>query len=324
MARPEELIRRYRAEIAARRASRNVYPLGEPVFDRKLTEGFMPGRTVVSAGLQGAGKSTVWVAFAIRLARLGRRVFYGAWEMEPESLLDVGIAHMTGIELRRIVQGELTDEEASRVDQASRWICARIVFMEGRAFYDRDATRKPSNARNLDLLEGYLAESGADVAIYDLYERILPFRRPEDVDSALYRTQAIHKEYGICGVILHQLRSKDVEARNDKRPTREAIKGTSGYVDVADLIFGIHRDAQFKAVDDTSVETICLKQRKGEPNWAIRWRWDGARCQVADPVEVPFDPGLEAVAEAGDIGRAVKDLKGIRSGKGRQKVGRRE
>jgi len=39
---------------------------------------------------------------------------------------------------------------------------------------------------------------------------------------------------------------------------------------------------------------------------------------------VPFDPGLEAVAEAGDIGRAVKDLKGIRSGKGRQKVGRRE
>ena len=97
MRRPEELYRGYRAEIAARRAHRNVFPLGATPFDKNLSEGFMPGRTTVTAGLPGAGKSTVWFAFAILLVKLGRRVLYGAWEMNPESLLDVGVAHMTGI-----------------------------------------------------------------------------------------------------------------------------------------------------------------------------------------------------------------------------------
>ena len=319
--RPVELARRYKAEIAARRAARNVYPLGADAFDRNLTEGFMPGRTTVTAGLPGAGKSTVWVAFAILLAKAGRRVLYCAWEMEPESILDVAIAHLTGIELTAIVQGTLTDEDADRVEKATRWVTSRIRFM-GNPFFDAGGKGKPSNDRNLDLLEGYLAEAACDVAVYDLWERMLPWGKPEDVARALFRMQAIHGEYRIHGVIVQQLTLKDVERRADKRPTRDAIKGTGAYVEVADLILGIHRDAQFKSVDDTAVETICLKQRKGKANWAIRWRWDGARCVVTDPEEVPFDPGLEAVAE-GDIGRSVRDMKDIKSGKGkgRRKIG---
>lgn len=323
MRRREELYRQYRAEIAARRVARNVFPLGAPAFDENLTEGFSPGRTTVTAGLPGAGKSTVWMAFAILLARQGRRPLYCAWEMEPESLIDVGVAHMTGIELRRIVQGDLDDEAAHRVDKATRWITSKVAFMEN-PFFARDTTRKPSNDRNLDVLEGYLAEAGCDVAIYDLWERMLPWRRPDDVSGALYRMQAMHKEYAVHGVIVQQLLLKDVEKRADKRPTRESIKGTGGYVEVADFILGVHRDAQFKAVDDTSVETICLKQRKGKANWSIRWRWDGERCRVDSPEEIPFDPGLEAAVEAGDIGRIVKDVKDLKTGRGRRKIGRRE
>lgn len=316
MRRPAEHYRAYRAELTARRAKRNVYPLGREPFDQNLTEGFMPGRTSVTAGLPGAGKSTVWMAWAILLTRVGRKVLYCAWEMEPESLLDVGCAHMTGIPLIKIVQGTLSDEEAHRVDQAARWITSKIIFMENP--FLKSTGGKPSNERNLDILEGYIAESGADVAVYDLWERMLPWRKPDDVSGALFRMQDIHKEYRIHGAILQQLTLKDVEKRADKRPTRDAIKGTGAYVEVADLIFGIHRDAQFKSVEDTTVETICLKQRKGKANWATRWAWDGATCKVTDPEEVPFDPGLEAVAD-GDIG-SVKAVGGIKSG---NKIGRR-
>lgn len=319
MRRPGELYRSYRAEMAARRAHRNVFPLGQEAFDKKLSEGFMPGRTTVTAGLPGAGKSTVWIAIAIMLAKIGRRVLYCAWEMDPDSVLDVATSHMTGIPLIKIIQGTVTDQEADRVDRATRWLVKRIMFMENP--FLRNRGKKPSNDRNLDVLEGYLAETGADVAIYDLWERMLPYRRPDDVTTALYRMQDMHKEYRAHGVIVQQLQLKDVEKRADKRPTRDAIKGTGAYVEVADLIFGIHRDAQFKNVDDNSVETICLKQRKGEANWAIRWNWNGATCRVSDPVEVAFDPGLESV-DPGDIGRTVRSAKAIKSGK--QKIGRRE
>lgn len=318
MRRPEELYRSYRAEIAARRAHRNVFPLGATPFDKNLSEGFMPGRTTVTAGLPGAGKSTVWFAFAILLVKLGRKVLYGAWEMNPESLLDVGVAHMTGIPLTRIIQGELEDHEADRVSKCARWLASRIRFMGNAFFHERGKGKKPSNDRNLDILEGYLAESGCDVVIYDLWVRMLVFRRPDDVEGALYRLQHIHEEYGIHGIVLHQLLVKDVEKRADKRPTRESIKGTGAFTEVPDLIFGIYRPAQFKAVEDNTVETICLKQRKGRANWSIRWKWDGATCYVGDPEEIPYDPGLENSAGPGDISA-------ISSGKGRQqKIGSRE
>lgn len=324
MRRPAELYRQYRAEIAARRSRRNIYPLGAEPFDRNLSEGFMPGRTSVTAGLPGSGKSTLWVAFAILLAKAGRKVVYCAWEMEPDSLLDVGAAHMTGIPLVKIIQGTMNEEEAHRVDCSVKWILKRITFMENPFIRGKaNDGKKPSNDRNLDILEGYLAESGADVAVYDLWERMLPWRKPDDVAGALYRMQEIHKEYRIHGAILHQLTLKDVEKRTDKRPTRDAIKGTGGYVEVPDLIIGIHRDAQFKAVEDNRIETICLKQRKGRANWAVRWEWDGATCRIRDPEEVPYDPGLESV-DAGDIGRTVRDVKAIKSGRKRQEIGRRQ
>lgn len=316
MHRPPELYRSYRAERAARRVKRNVFPLGHEDFDKNLSEGFMPGRTTVSAGLSGAGKSTVWIAFAIMLAKLGRRVLWCCWEMDAHSVLDVATSHMTGIDLTDNIQGNTTDEEEARLDKATAWILRRIVFMAN-PFYAVEENAKPSNARNLDVLEGYITESGCDVAIYDLWERMLAYSKPDDVTKALYRMQAMHREYSVHGVIIQQLHLKDVENRADKRPTRAAIKGVGSYVEVADLIFGVHREGQFKNVQDNTIETICLKQRKGRPNWAVRWDWDGATCFVGNPKEVPYDPGLENSAEIGDIGS-------IKTNKSRQRVGRRD
>jgi replicative DNA helicase len=313
MKRGDELHRSYRADIAARRATVDqVRGIGNPVFDAKLSEGYIPGRTHLIVGLSGCGKSTVEMALAILLAKQRRRVLIGAWEMNAKSLVDVGVCHMTGIELKRLVQGRIDDEEEDRADKAARWITSRIRFMENPFFDPSQRGKKPSNERNLDILEGYVAESGCEIAFYDLWERMLAVRDPDSVSSGLFRMQGIHEEYGITGVILHHLNGKDVEQRADRRPTRGSIRGVNTFVEVPDLILGVHRDAQFKAVEDNAVETICLKQRKGEANWAMRWAWNGATCAVRDPEEVNFDPGLEAsMGDAGDVG--VKDTNQIKS-----------
>ncbi len=152
------------------------------------------------------------------------------------------------------------------------------------------------------MLEGYLAEAGCDAAIWDLWERSLVDLSYDGVTSALYRQQAMHAEYNVYGVIVHQLKLKDVERRVDKRPTRDAIKGTGAFVEVADQIYGIHREAQYKMVPDDSLEVLCLKQRKGTANWAIRFDWKGELALVAgDGVEVPFDPGIDSAPQFADI-----------------------
>lgn len=318
--RPDELKRSYKAELASRRAVGNFYSMGYAAVDERLVEGTMPGKINVLVGLPGSGKSTFAADMTLRLAKAGRRVLYCPWEMGTESTLDVMLSSMSRIELERIVQGGFSAEEQHRIGRCTDWIVDRVKFMDN-AFYDanlRDGGRgfKRSNDRSLDVLEGYIAESGCDVVIMDLWERCLVDLSYDGVTAALYRQQQMAAEYRFYCVIVHQLRLKDVEKRADKRPTREAIKGTGAFVEVADQIYGVHRDAQFRNVPDDAIELICMKQRKGKANWAVRFGWDGSKALIeGDGMAVNYDPGLEDTEESGDIGSIRTSSGGGRRGK---------
>jgi replicative DNA helicase len=318
--RSEELHRSYVAEVRARRVHQKTYPLGFEALEEKLTEGTKPGRTSVWVGLSGSGKSTLMAEILLRQARAGRRPLHCAWEMDPESMLDLMVSSITNVPLLRIVQGDLDDAEASRIESATGWVASHVDFMEYPFTHRRERAEgrrwKETNDDRLDVLEGYLAESGCDFIVYDLWERMLCDLSYDGITRALYRQQAIHKEYGVHGAIVHQLRGKDVERRADKRPTREAIKGVGGFVEVADLIFGIHRDGQLKNVTDDTVELICLKQRKGVANWAFRFEWIPEVCRIRGGEEVSYDPGLDG-AEFDAIA-GVKTGRGKKKGKGRR------
>lgn len=294
----------YRSELSKRRTQGNFYPSGFEALDQEnmLSEGFMPGNTSIVTGLSGSGKSTFAARLAINLAKLGRRPMICAWEMGGISTLDVIVSMLTSIPLSVVIKGTYNDAECNRLERASDWANKKILFMEN-AFFGQvasgggDKKLRRSNDRNLDILEGYIAEAGCDVVIMDLWDRILADQSPDAVTDALYRQQNMHKEYGVHGTLLVQLRLKDVEKRADKRPTRESIKGVGTFVEVPDLILGVHRDAQFKDVPDNSLEIICLKQRKGRSNWAVRFGWAGEVCQITGGEVVPYNPGLEAIVE---------------------------
>lgn len=312
--RREELAASYRGELLQRREGGNFYPSGFAAIDESLSEGFMPGNTSIVTGLSGSGKSTYAAALAVNMAKLGRRPLVCAWEMGGTSTLDILVSMLTRIPLTAVIRGTYSDEDHRRLERASDWVNKKILFMEN-AFFGQLSTgtastekkQRRSNDRNLDILEGYIAESGCDIVIMDLWDRLLADQSPDAVTDALYRQQNMHREYGVHGTLLVQLRLKDVEKRADKRPTRESIKGVGTFVEVADLIFGVHRDAQFKDVPDDTLELICLKQRKGVANWAVRFPWEGATCQITGGGEsIPYNPGLESSQEFGEASEPVR------------------
>lgn len=297
---PGFLFRDYQADLEIRKVSGGISPLGYPVFDSNLTEGFKRKRTIVLSGLPGSGKSTFALFMAMKLAAQGRKPLFCCWEMPVQSALDVCAAIATRIELRRIVQGELDDDEELRVKKVVKWLSIKIEWMENPWLDIRKAnrSRRHSNDMNLDYLESVLAESASDVVFYDLWERCLSDLAPSEVTHALIRMQELHKVYNVCGILVHQINLKDVEKRPDKRPTRDALKGTGAYVEIADLILAVHRVGQLKSgVADTFFETLCLKQRKGATNWAVGWDWDGARCQITNPRVTPFTPSIDDLSD---------------------------
>lgn len=301
--RPDELNRSYKADMAARKVAGNFYSFGYPAIDQMLIEGSMPKRTSMFVGMSGSGKSTFVSSLLVKLAELGRRVLCGCWEMGTESTLDLMVAQMCRLPIESVVQGTLTPDEMADVNAAIDWLTTNIKFMDNAFFNIEQGKGRADNNRSLDVLEGYIAESGCDVGAFDLWERCLVDLSYEGMTKALYRQQDMHARYNIHGMIVHQVRGKDVEGRPDKRPTRDSVKGTGAFVEVADLLFGFHREAMFKSgVPDDSIECICLKQRKGRAFWATRHDWDGSMGLITGGEEIPYNPGLESSREFGDVG----------------------
>jgi len=293
---PDDLIREQIQDVRKRRAGRAVFPYGidwyeapdgTPSDRRRLIPGAAPGLITVVTGCPGAGKSTYAARMALGLARRKRRILFGAWEMKPGTTLEL-LACMS-LEWSRsdLIEGRITDEQEDVLKLRMEQISQYVRFLANP--FRRQSGGKTSNERNLDLIQGYLADSGCDVFIADLWKRCLVETRPEDEEEALYRQQAMAEEMSVHCILLQQQRLKDVEQRADKRPTREGIKGSGAWTEVADNIFGVHRGALWKPVPDIILEIDILKQRYGKWPLAVECDWDPDKGRITGGRSIDYD-----------------------------------
>jgi hypothetical protein len=276
---PTDLVNRVLANIDKRRKGQSCWDYGVPGLDydletnvRRTTPGAAPGQVTLIVGLSGGGKSTGTNQIAVAQALAGRRVLNGAFEMGDEDTLELCATLSAGADRGRTTLGELSDTETEQVKQAVRDCGSRIRFM--RNPFGVEPGKWGKNQRNLDLLHRYVADGAWDVAIFDLFSYAIEEPEPAEETIALRRIQSIAQSTRTHVILVHQLTLKDVEKRPDKRPTRESIKGSSGWVEVPDTIFGIHRQAIWKDVPDDKVEWICLKQRRAAWPWCVEFDYD--------------------------------------------------
>jgi len=139
------------------------------------------------------------------------------------------------------------------------------------------------NDRVLDWVESELDKWDRDIIYWDLFEKRFVDVSPQAQTNALNRVQRMVKpdRLNIHMVMLHQLNLKEVERREDQRPTRDALKGSTAYVDVPDLVLGLYRPAVYDpGVQDNIIEIICLKQRKGPWPWKVICKWQGKYTRI--------------------------------------------
>lgn len=327
----ETLVREQMMEIERRVSGQAIYPFGLPGLDchengqRRLVPGAAPGLVTLVAALSGSGKSTLAANLVLGLAgwrfndeervyvkeEPGRQILWGAWEMQGGMTLELLAIVSLGWSRTESTLGiGRVATQGGRVvlEERMHAISKNVRFMANP--FRRTSGERKSNDRNLDLVHGYIADSGCDVFVGDLWRRCLVDGSPEAEEEALFRQQAICEETRCHGMLLHQLRLKDLEGRIDKRPTREGVKGSAAYVEVVDAIIAPHRPAIWKKVEDDIVEILILKQRYGVWPLAVEMRWDPDRGQVWGGKTIVIDR-----AEASDDELLGKK---VRFGRGRQ------
>lgn len=300
---PKELIREQMAKIRARAQGQAHYPFGIPGLDnyedgtRRLTIGAAPGKVTMLTAVTGGGKTTIAANLALAIAKQKRKVVYCAWEVDPGMSIETLAVISLGWSRSNLLQGEnvnrelLTDEECIVLEERMHEISKYVRFMRN-PFRRFTSDERESNKRNLDIVQQELQDSGCAVAIFDLWARVLVDDSPSAEQQALFRTQSMAEELQQHFMILHQQRSKDVEMRPDKRPTREGIKGSGALIEVPDTIIAPHIPALWKQVDDNTLEMFILKQRYGKWPLGIEFEWDGDLGRISGGRSIPYDqPG---------------------------------
>ena len=293
-----EATRRMMEELRARHQGRMAYPYGisgldlvDPQQDqevkRRMIPGCAPGQITVITGTSGSGKSTLTARIVLGIARQKRRVLYGAWEMSSPVTLELLACMSLNMSRTSLMEGRYQETELLQLEERARQIEHWVQFMENP--FRRRQGERPSNERNLDVVAGYIADSGADVFVGDLWKRCLVSDEPSDEEQALYRQQAIAEELRVHCLLVQQQRLKDVESRADKRPTREGIKGSGAWTEVADTMLGVHRPALWKPIEDNVIEVDVLKQRYGKWPLAVEFDWDADRGMISGGKSVPYE-----------------------------------
>lgn len=313
---PAALVAAQLDDVRARMEGRSSFPYGLDGLDlyeggrRRMVPGAAPGQLTVVTGVAGSGKSTLTARLCLGMARQRRRVLYGAWEMSGGTTLELLSCLSLGWSRSDMVEGRIPADALPELRRTMDAIGAWVTF--ARNPFRRRSGEKASNERNLDVVHGLVADSGCDVFIADLWKRCLASAKPEEEEEALYRQQAMAEELGVHAVLVQQQRLKDIEHRQDRRPTREGVKGSAAWVEVADTMIAPHRPALFKRIPDDRLEVFVLKQRYGKWPVGVEFRWDPDKGSVEGGRSIEYE-SLET--SEGDAGGPL----GMRNGKERSK-----
>jgi replicative DNA helicase len=312
---PEQVVNEQMQLVDLRTKGIACYPYGIPTLDyyetlgsdgqkvHRMVPGAAPGQLTVITAVPGAGKSTLALQMAIGLVRAGRKPALCAWEQNAGTSLEILACMVLGWSRMAIRQGrsptgkgKLTEEERGTLRQMMRKVASKVRFIDNPFNRSNGAqnSKRDSNDRNLDLLQAYIEASGCDVFIADLWKRALRYADPEEEEQALIRQQAMVEELQVHGIIVQQQRAKEVEEREDKRPTRATIKGSGTWFEVSDTIIGVHRPGLWTGIDDAILELYILKQRYGCWPLAVRFEWDADKGSMVNGVSIPYDESSTA------------------------------
>ena len=208
--------------------------------------------------------------------------------------------------------GRFTEQEQiellAEMERLSEWI--RYLYLP----FGRKAGERRTNDANLDHVQQNICDANPDVFIADLFKRTMSQTTPDDEEQALYRIQAMMQETGAHGILVQQLRMKDVESRPDQRPTRESIKGSSAWIDIADTIIGWYRPSLHKNVPDDTIQAIILKQRYGTWPLAVEFDWNGMYGSIDNGRSIEYErPGSSGEENENFLGESfIKNRRGKR------------
>lgn len=219
-----------------------------------------PGDLVILSGRPSMGKTTLAMNMVENSLVAGKNALFWSAEMPERKIMDRMISSATRIPLKRIQDGQLTEDEWVKLEAGARKLHGKNfkVIDDGGMYVQEfiSTAKKEHRKEKIDLIAvdylQLLQFQGADNPILNAGETSKALKRlAKNLD---------------CVVIAVCQLNRGVEQRSNKRPMISDLRESGQIEQDADVILSVYRDeyyyenSKFKGV----TEVICGKQRDGE------------------------------------------------------------
>ncbi|GAA2360983.1 replicative DNA helicase [Catellatospora methionotrophica] len=245
------------------------------------TGGFRPGQMIIVAGRPGMGKSVMGIEAARDVAMSQRKqVAIFTLEMSRTEVLHRLYSAMTSIEISRIVRGQLSDADWTKISRAAAQVADAPILID-----DSAPLTLPIIAARARRAH---ARSPLALVVIDYLQLIKTGRRAEnrqqEVTEISQGVKLLAKELG-CPVLIAAQLNRNNEGRTDKRPQLSDLRESGSLEQDADLVILLHRDNYYDP--DTprgnEIDVILAKQRSGQTGAVVA----GAQFEYVRFVNLP-------------------------------------
>ncbi len=230
-------------------------------FD-KMTNGYQDGDLIVVAARPSMGKTSFALASLDKHMRKGSSGYMFSLEMPKEQLCFRMISLYSGIPLKKLLSGRLSETERAKFAAANEYLLNvnNLHISDTGSLTYTEMKRCILAAHSIEPLDFVLVDYLQLMSLVDAEGTT----KAEQLGWVTGQFKALAKELGLPIIILSQL-SRNCEARADKRPMNSDLRESGAIEQDADVIIFIYRDVMYNedTTEPEKAEIILGKQRNG-------------------------------------------------------------
>lgn len=267
-------------EIMQRDLNKNVaigFSTGFKVLDQYLGGGFSKGRVITLGARPGGGKTTLATNFAYNAMIRGEHPIYFTIEMNSLEITDKFISLHSGIEISKISNRILDDDEIDRYIKATNELYANRMSI---------ASRTGGNwEKVLITIRNAVRYHGVSFVIIDYIQQYRMTKRltqREELDLMMNQIKDIANDLQVPILVITQL-NRDIEKRSDssKDPKMSDIKESGTIEQASDAVLILSYENTIDGFDRLERPNLFL--------YIVKNRW-GKQTKI--PLETKFEVNL--------------------------------
>lgn len=247
----------------------------------KLTGGWQNTDLIILAGRPGMGKTSFILNTSLSAARVGKKVLLFSLEMGTEQFIQRMLSSESEIDLKRIRQKNLFQEEIPKYGNAMNELMTLPIFVDGNS----KANIFSIKTKMLNIKKNF----GLDMVIIDFLQLIKGDGKSknEELDVITQELKGLAKEFNIPIIALSQL-SRQVESRPNKKPMLSDLRDSGGIEQNADMVGFLYRAEYYGISEDENgestlgkAELLIAKHRNGNTD-DLKLGWTGRYTKFFD------------------------------------------